>query len=1064
MRVCFRVLLWGWLWLLPAALAFAQLPSLSDQERNWIAQQGAVPVVVVDGNAPYYSRHADGTPVGFAIDMMDRIGERTGLRWAYRWVPSAQAAAQLLATGEVQMTPLAAPSPVREPFATFPGALLDAELVLVTRSDVTDVSEAQNFAGRRVAIVQAQVPGEMLTREFPGTRVLSFETTQQALQAVATGQADLCVAWLHEALYHIEANLLANLRVRREDRAGRSFLGPAVSRQQPLLDSIVRKALESISPAERAAAARRWLPVGSSALWVPGKVELSDAERNWVQRAGDVRIGFDREFAPFTSSSGLGRFEGLGADMFRLAAQKVGLRVIEQSGASFADTYERAARGELDVVVGMARTESRRALFDFVGPFSSSPTVLVMRSSDPRQWRTPDDIESGSLGLLREHFLLPQLRSRRPGLALAEFSSQAEMLEALDTGEVAAAIGNATVINRLIDARYTGRLRLTGVLPDADSELFFGVRKSRPELARLLEKGFEAITPGEAADIKRRWLLVSVQPGLTWVDVTSWAVPIALGGLLVICMMWLANRRLKLAHLAEREARADAERAIEAHRRAEALLNDVAAHVPGIVFRYVVRPDGSFAHRYTSPGTMRFMGVDQLDPTRSILREVIDRVREDHRAGALAAERASMRTGQPFKLTVAYLNPERGSRWVHAEAVQRTEPDGTRVWTGYVVDVSAERELQARLAREAESRNLLMASASHELRAPTHLLSLALQSVSDRGLDAQQADALEIARQSAQTLTQLLNDVLDAARFSTDAIKLRPRSFDLQALLTEVAGAWRAAAGSKGLVFELHASPDLPRRVVLDPLRLKQLLTNLLSNACKYTAAGRVWLEASRAADGGLRFVVGDTGAGIDAKLRATLFEPYATAEREAGPTTPEGSTGLGLAICRQLCTLMGGRIELHSEAGRGTEVTLDIPWQDELAPASAGPRSGAVLVCDDDPVSRLMMTEMLCRLGFEAEGAADARDALARWRRGGVGAIVTDLDMPGLGGLELIREVRQAEQGREHPTVMVVCSGSELPELKSSGRTVHHDAYLLKPVQMDLLAQTLHDLGLMGA
>jgi two-component system, NarL family, sensor histidine kinase EvgS len=149
--------------------------------------------------------------------------------------------------------------------------------------------------------------------------------------------------------------------------------------------------------------------------------------------------------------------------------------------------------------------------------------------------------------------------------------------------------------------------------------------------------------------------------------------------------------------------------------------------------------------------------------------------------------------------------------------------------------------------------------------------------------------------------------------------------------------------------------------------------------------------------------------------------------------------------------------------------VTLSLPPDTVPVVADTPNRSGKILVCDDDPVSRMMMTQMLKRAGFDAEDTSDGAEALQRWRQGGVAAIVTDLDMPGLSGLQLMRSVREAEAqarlkpGAAHPapTVLVVCSGSELPDAGDSVRDDNlHDAYLVKPVQMDILAQTLRDVG----
>lgn len=1050
----------------PASLAVPPAPlDLTPEERDWIAQNPSIDVVVVDNRAPYIQRRADGTPSGYVIDMMDLIAQRSGLRWNYQWVATGREALERFRAGTARVTPLAAPSARNAQLGTIPGPFLPAEVVIVTRADVADRSAAQGFAGRRVAIVDGTVPAELLERDVPNAQRAAYPTVLDALRAVSLGEADVAVTWLHEALYHIEANLLANLRVHRDERAARTFLGPGVALREVVLARIMGKALDRISPAERVAVAQRWLPAGTSVLWAPGLAELTPAEREWVQRAGTVRVGYDRDFAPFTRERELGAFEGLGADMLRLAAQKVGLRIIQERGDSFAAVYDAARRGDLDVVAGMARTESRLAAFDFVGPFFSSPTVLVTRIGDAPPWTDLQDIVGTPVGVLREYFLIPQLRSRRPGLQLTEFASQTDLLDALAHRRVGVALGNGTVIQRLIERSYVGRLQVSGVIPDADSELFFGVPRTRPELTRVLAKGFAAITPGEAAELRRRWVFVSVNPGLRWTQVLQWAVPVGLALLLVLATQWYANRRLRLAWRGEADARRDAEAAAQAHRSAEALLHDIASHVPGVVFRYVVGRDGGFEHYYASPGAAEFLGLARVDPTLSILRQVADRVREDHRAACLEAERKSAAEGVAFRVSCPYAHPTRGERWLLAEAVPRRQDDGTTTWTGYVVDASTEHELSVRLAREAESRSLMLASASHELRAPTHTLSVALQSISGAGLAQAEASALAVARQSTRTLAELLNDVLDAARYSSDPVRLRPRSFDLPTLLNEVAGAWRAAAGEKGLGFDLHLAADLPRRVVLDPLRLKQILTNLLSNACKYTPAGRVALDVRRDGPQALRFQVVDTGPGIAPAVQAALFQPYAAGPAGAdSPTPPEGSTGLGLSICGRLASMMGGRIEIANAAGGGTVATVVIPIQGARERPSA--RRGTVLVCDDDPLSRLMMTEMLRRIGFEAEDAPDGVVALERWRRGGIAAVVTDLNMPKLGGRDLIRVIRDVEK-REHAakgpaggTAIVVCSGSEVVTDRPGMRA---DAFLMKPVVVEVLAETLSALGVEG-
>jgi two-component system sensor histidine kinase EvgS len=380
-----------------------------------------------------------------------------------------------------------------------------------------------------------------------------------------------------------------------------------------------------------------------------------------------------------------------------------------------------------------------------------------------------------------------------------------------------------------------------------------------------------------------------------------------------------------------------------------------------------------------------------------------------------------------------------------------------------LVDVTAEHELQQRLAREAQARNLLLASASHELRAPTHTLSLALQALPREGLSEEQRKAVQIAEDSAHTLSDLLNDVLDAARAGHEALQLRPRHFDLHQLLDDLARAWRSAARTKGLQFELSIAPEVPRTLETDPLRLKQVLINLLSNACKYTEAGQVSLHAERTGDGALRLVVADTGVGLTAAEQQQLFQPYATLD--SGAAVPEGRTGLGLVTSRRLAELLGARLDLHSSPGRGTRVSLTLPLPAEPRSMPGAGLPGTVVVCDDDDTSRLLLAHMLRRAGYAIGETGHSAEALDLWRRGGVRALITDLDLPGMSGLDLMRTLRREEAaaGQLGRTRVVVCSGSPVPTADGASDRARYDAYLVKPVTLGTLTDTLRRLGVLA-
>jgi two-component system sensor histidine kinase EvgS len=358
----------------------------------------------------------------------------------------------------------------------------------------------------------------------------------------------------------------------------------------------------------------------------------------------------------------------------------------------------------------------------------------------------------------------------------------------------------------------------------------------------------------------------------------------------------------------------------------------------------------------------------------------------------------------------------------------------------------------------------MLASASHELRAPTHTLSLALQSLEHPAAGPAQGEALRLAQDAVHTLGELLNDVLDAARLDSGELNLRPQVFSPREVLEQVRVQAQAWAQRKGLSLTASVGPAVPGTVQLDPLRLRQILTNLVSNAIKYTGTGSVHLslEATHAAEGrtSLVFEVRDSGPGISAERQAQLFVPFTAADTAAAPV-PEGSSGLGLNISRRLAHLMGGDILLSSEPGKGTTVRLSIPLPQVPAPSASAPAGGegSILLCEDDPTCLLLMGQILRGHGYRVIECTGALQALEAWRAGGVRAVVTDLHMEGMDGIMLVQRVRAEMGDRQVP--LLVCSGNPVPARLPGEEAPPYDAWLTKPVQMKVLLGTLADLGI---
>lgn len=378
-------------------------------------------------------------------------------------------------------------------------------------------------------------------------------------------------------------------------------------------------------------------------------------------------------------------------------------------------------------------------------------------------------------------------------------------------------------------------------------------------------------------------------------------------------------------------------------------------------------------------------------------------------------------------------------------------------------DLIVELEKRTHELEEAnQAKTRFLANTSHELRTPMNGVLGMLDLTMDTELSEQQRSYLRDARDSASSLLRVLNDILDVSKLESGRFTIHPTPFELREFLNEVQSFFVARAHSQGVELQLVLAEGLPGRVKGDRDRIRQILLNLLDNAFKFTLVGCISLTArAEELDGKkvkLLLTVRDSGQGISPEKLDKMFEPFV--QGDDSMTRTQGGTGLGLAICRELAQLMEGRLWARSELEKGSEFFLELPLEvlSGAAPAVAAQpgdvnfRPLKILVAEDNPVNQRVCVRMLDRFGHRAVLASDGHQALALLHSDSYDLVLMDIQMPGLDGLEVTRQIRQ--EGLDVPVVALTAHATV--GYREFCLSQGMDGYLDKPIRMEDLKQVL--------
>ncbi len=379
----------------------------------------------------------------------------------------------------------------------------------------------------------------------------------------------------------------------------------------------------------------------------------------------------------------------------------------------------------------------------------------------------------------------------------------------------------------------------------------------------------------------------------------------------------------------------------------------------------------------------------------------------------------------------------------------------------------------ARDAAEAANvqKSQFLANMSHEIRTPLNGVLAMAQIMALGDMATEQRERLSVIRKSGEALLEVLNDILDVSKIEAGKLELDPIEFDVERVMLGASDSLAGVAEKKGLELGVEITSDARGVRLGDPARLRQIVTNLVSNALKFTNAGKVIVTARGMGDAGadgLWISVSDTGIGIPADKLPMLFQKFT--QLDPSTTRKFGGTGLGLAICHDLAALMGGRIWAESVEGQGSTFHVELPLtrvvagpgfggeNDDVLPEDQG-RVLRVLAAEDNLTNQMVLTTIIQIFGAELELAANGAIAVEAWDRGEFDVILMDIQMPVMDGISATREIRRREAAQSRTrTPIVALSANALVHQIREYLAAGMDGHVAKPIELPKLHAALEN------